>query len=264
MTEWLATNVPSWLLLIGLNVLVAGGAVLVAMYVRHRFPQLKEDAHNDIVRFAFTVIAFLYAFLSGFMINAMWGQINAADTRAATEGSAAMQLATSRTVFDKADGDRIRESVLAYVRAAEAEWPLVARGKTYPDADAALQRLYATYQAVRPANDTQQKFLVVALNNLDKMSAERTERLSVARTDIGPPLPLWAVIFVTSGMVLGCAIMYGGGTPAMHYAMVATLAVLVGTILYLIVELSHPYVGDIGTSQEPLTEVIEVLSSPPP
>jgi hypothetical protein len=61
------------------------------MYARHRFPGLKGEAHNDVTRFAFTVIAFLYAFLSGFLINAMWGQVNSADGRAATEGSAGMQ-----------------------------------------------------------------------------------------------------------------------------------------------------------------------------
>ncbi len=94
------------LLLPGLSVLIAGGAVLIQMYARHRFPGFKGEAHNDVTRFAFTVIAFLYAFLSGFLINAMWGQVNSADGRAATEGSAGMQQAKSLTVFDKADSDR--------------------------------------------------------------------------------------------------------------------------------------------------------------
>ena len=69
----------------------------------------------------------------------MWGQINGADGRAATEGSAAMQQAKTLVVFDKADGDRIRQSLLDYLREADAEWPVVAHGQTYPAADAALQ-----------------------------------------------------------------------------------------------------------------------------
>jgi len=132
-----------------------------------------------------------------------------------------MQQAKSLTVFDKGDGGRIRQSLLEYERADEAEWPLVANGQTYPEADAALQRLYAAYQQTQPRNETQQKVLVVALNNLDKMSAERTERLTVARTDTGPPWSLWMVNFLTSGMVLGCAIVFGGKNSAMHYTMVA-------------------------------------------
>jgi len=255
-------NVPSWLLLLGLIVLIAGAAVLIQMYVRHRFPGLREDAHNDVTRFAFTVIAFLYASLSGFLINAMWGRTNGADATAATEGSAGMQQAKSLTVFDKADSDRIRQSLLDYAPAAEAEWPVVARGQTYPEADNALQRRYAAYQEVQPRTDTQSKFLVIALNNLDKMSAERTERVTVACTDTGPPWSLWLVNFVTSALVLGCAIIYGGKKSAIHYTTVAALGMLVAASHFLIVELPHPYIGEISTFPERLRAVIQVLSPP--
>ena len=76
------------------------------------------------------------------MINAMRGQIHGADARAATEGSAAMQQAKSLTVFDKADSDRIRQNLLEYVRASDAQWPIVASDQIYPKADNALHRLY--------------------------------------------------------------------------------------------------------------------------
>ena len=69
---------------------------------------------------------------------------------------------------------------------------------------------HATYRDVQLRNETQQKFLAVVLNNLDKMSAERTERVTVARTDTGPPWSLWTVQFLTSAMVLGYAIIFGG------------------------------------------------------
>lgn len=257
---WLGVHIPSWLLLVGLCVLVAGTAVLVLVVARRHFPGLKGEAQNDVIKFAFTVIAFLYAFLSGFMVNAMWGQVHAADGRAATEGSAAMQQAESLSVFDKADGDRIRQSLLEYVRAAEAEWPVVARGSTYPEADEALQNLYAAYRQVQPIDQTQQKFLVISLNNLDKMSAERMERLTVARTDTGPPWSLWTVNFITGAMVLGAAIMYGGQNSALHYTMVAVLGVLIACVLFLMVELSHPYIGEIATSPDPLQQVVAFLS----
>jgi hypothetical protein len=248
-SAWLLTNVPSWLLLLSLSILIAGGAVLIQALARRRFTLLKGHAQNDATRFAFTVVAFLYAFLSGFLINAMWGQVNGADGRAATEGSAAMQQAKTLVVFDKTDGDRIRQSLLDYLREADAEWPVVADGRTYPAADTALQRLYITYQQVQPRNETQQKFLVVALNNLDKMSAERTERITVASTDTGPPWSLWLVNFATSAMVLGCAIIYGGERSELYYALVAVLGLLVASVLFLIVELSHPYLGEIATSR---------------
>jgi len=50
---------------------------------------------------------------------------------------------------------------------------------------------------------------------------------------------------------------------AKNRTMVAALGVLIATILFLIVELSHPYIGEIATSPEPLREVIHVLSPSP-
>ena len=263
MSSWIVNNVPSWLLLLGLIVVIAGGAVLVQIYVRRQLPWLKGEEHNDVTRFAFGVIAFVYAIFTGFMINVMWGQITAADASAQIEGAAGVQLAKDLHVFDKADGDRIRQRLLEYERAAETEWPLVARGRRYPEADRALQRLYAAYEEAQPSTDIQKAFLTTSLNNLDKMSQARTARVIIARTDTGPSGSLWAVIFVTAGLVLGCAIIYGGENPARHYTMVAIVSVLVATNLFLVLELSHPYVGEITTSPEPLHEVIRVLSQSP-
>ena len=44
--------------------------------------------------------------------------------------------------------------------------------------------------------------------------------------------------------------------------MVATVGVLVAANLFLVLELAHPFVGELGTSPEPLRDVIEVLSEP--
>jgi hypothetical protein len=262
-SNWIVNNLPSWLLLLGLIILISGGAVLAQAYVRHRFSHFKGDEHNDVTRFAFGVIGFVYAFFVGFIVSAMWGQINTADENARIEGAGAVQLAKDLHVFDKADSDRIRQSLLEYERAAEVEWPMAASGKHFPEADNALQRLYTAYEATQPRTDIQKMLLATSLNNLDKISQKRTERVLIAQTDTGPPGSLWAVILLTSGMVLGCAIIYGGEKPARHYAMVAVVGVLVASNLFLVLELAHPYIGEIATSPEPLREVIRVLSPPP-
>jgi hypothetical protein len=82
----------------------------------------------------------------------------------------------------------------------------------------------------------------------------------VACTDTGAPWSLWLVNFVTSALVLGCAIIYGGKKSAIHYTTVAALGMLVAASYFLIVELSHPYIGEISTSPERLRAVIQVLS----
>jgi hypothetical protein len=258
---WIVSNIPPLLLLLGLVLVIAGGAVLIQRFIRRRFPQLTQDAHNDVTKFAYGVIGFVYAFFVGFVVSAMWGQIGNADAQARIEGAAGVQLANDQTVFDKADRDRLRQSLLDFENAAVIEWPVAASGQSYPEADSALQRLYTAYAQVKPQNAVQTTFLASSFANLDKISQARTQRVLQARTDVGPPWSLWAVIFLTSSLVLGCAIIYGVENPAIHYPMVATVGVLVAANLFLVLQLSHPFVGEMATSPEPLREVIRVAAS---
>lgn len=262
MSSWIVANVPSWLLLILLVVLIAGGAVLVRKLVRSKFPQLGAGDHNDATRFAYGVVGFVYAFFIGFVVSGMWSQINTEDGQARDEGTAGIQLARDLTAFDQPDADRIRQALLEYERAALAEWPQAVRGYEYPQADKALQRVYLAYQQVQPHNDTQKTFLSTSFGTLDKMSKARTERVMQAQTNTGPSFALWTVILLTSGLVLTCAIIYGVEHPRIHSVMVATVGVLVAANLFLVLELSHPFVGEMATSPDPLRDVITVLSAP--
>ena len=263
MSRWIVSIFPPWMLLLGLIAIISGGSVLLGMALRSRFPRITQDEHNDALRFGYGVIGFVYAFFIGFVVSAMWGQINDADPLVRTEGAAGVQLARDASVFDRADGDRIRHSLLSYERAAEAEWPTVARGRSLPEADTAMAMLYRTFKELTPRTDIQKAFLSTSLANLDTISQSRTERIIEGTNDVGPTWPLWAVIFLTSGLVMSCTIVYGVEKPAMHYPMVAIVGAMVAANLFLVLELSHPFVGDISTSPEPLHMVVEVLAQPP-
>lgn len=260
MSRWLVSYLPSWLLLVGMVVIIAGGAVLLQTLLRRRFPALRRDEHNDVVKFAYGFVGFIYAFFIGFVSSALWGQVNTADGNARAEGSAAVQMARDATVFDAADRDRVRQSLLAYEEAAIAEWGV---GRA-TDTDAALARLYGSYAGVQAVTEPQKTLLATSYSNLDKLSQARTVRLLTAREDAGPPWPLWTVILLTSGMVLGTAIIYGVERPVMHYPMVAIVGVIVAANLFHILELSHPYIGAVSTSSDPLQEAVWVLKQPVP
>ncbi|MCX2931177.1 DUF4239 domain-containing protein [Mycobacterium sp. CVI_P3] len=261
MSGWIVSNIPPGLLLVGLIVVVAGGAMLLVKWVRRRFPALTRDEHNDVTKFTYSFIGFIYAFFIGFVVSSMWGQINTADGNARAEGAAAAEMATNLDVFTHADADRIRASLLGYEKAAIAEWDS-GRGTRSPEADAALAKLSAAYHQVSATTDSQKSVLSTSYANLDKISQARTVRLLTVREDAGPPWPLWAVIFLTSSMVLGTVVIYGVEKSGMHYPMVAIVGLIVATNLFLILELSHPFVGGIATTSDPLREVVSILSQP--
>ena len=261
MAAWLVEHIPAGWLLLVLIVVVAGGAILLLKLIRHRFPALTLDEHNDVTRFTYGVIGFVYAFFIGFVVSSMWGSINTADGNARDEGATAVQMATDATIFAPADRDRVRTALLNYENAAIDEWTGGDNQRTQR-ADAALAELRTAYQSVQAATDAQKTFLSTSYTNLGKISQARTVRILQARNDDGPPWPLWAVIFITSGMVLGTAIIYGVERPVMHYPMVGIVGVLVATNLFLVLELAHPFLGDIATSPDPLHEAVRVLTEP--
>lgn len=124
MSRWIVVNLPSWLLLAGLIVVVVGGTAAVQAFVRHRFPRLKQGGQNEVAQFVFPVIAVVYGFLIGFIVLALWGQVNSADQTTRAEGAGAVQMAELRDVFGKAESARIRQSLLEYGRAAAASGPV--------------------------------------------------------------------------------------------------------------------------------------------
>ena len=261
MSRWLVTSIPPWVLLIGLIVVIAGAAVLIQRYVRHRYPALTGDEHNDVTKFTYGFIGFVYAFFIGFVVSSMWGQINTADANAHAEGAAAVQMAKDAVVFDAADSDRVRQALLTYAQAAVPEWSQAEETHSR-EADTALARVYIAYQQVHPTTDIQKTSLATSLSNLDKVSQARTVRLITAGDDTGPPWPLWAVIFLNSALVLATVIVYGVEKQALHSAMVIVVGVVVATNLFLVLELAHPYVGVISTSSKSMQEVVSVLSRP--
>ncbi|MEU6331701.1 hypothetical protein ABZ851_31135 [Streptomyces sp. NPDC047049] len=262
MTRWIVINLPPWLLLAGLIVVIAGGTAVFQAVVRHRFPRPGEGGGNEVANFVFPVVAVVYGFLIGFIVLALWGQVNVADQTTRTEGAAAVHLARGRNAFGTAESVRIRQNLMEYGRAAAAEWPLAASGRATPEAENALNRLQSTYESITPRSDAQRAILASSLTSLRELSLARTERLLEARSNIGPPLSLWMVVFLTSGLVLGFSVVFDAGQAKAHYGMVAAVSVLVAANLFLVTELSYPFLGEFSTSPEPLHELIEILSPP--
>lgn len=260
MSGWIVSHIPPGLLLVGLIVMIAGGAMLLVAVVRRRFPVLTGDEHNDVTKFTYGFIGFIYAFFIGFVVSSMWGQTNSADANARAEGAAAVEMARNLDAFTNTDADRIRASLLRYEQAAIAEWDQ-GTGVRSPETEAALTQLSAAYRQVDATNDVQKSALSTSMTKLDDISQARTVRLLTARDDTGPPWPLWAVIFLTSTMVVGTVVIYGVEKPGMHYPMVAIVGLIVAANLFLILELSHPFLGGIATTSDPLHEAVSILQN---
>lgn len=256
---WLIVNVPPWLLLSGLIVLIVAIATITGLLLRRHFPQLRSDEHNDALRFTYGVVGFVYAFFVGFVANGLWSEVSAADALVRTETAAAVQIARDRFAFDQPDADRVLNSLRDYAHAARAARPIAALGKTSPEVDSSLKELYRTVRDLPTTTQNQQDFRRTMISSLDTMSSVRTQRLMQATTHQGANWPLWLVVLVTSGLVLAAAITFGVESQRLHHAIVLTVSVLVAVNIFLVLDLSYPYLGDISTP--PYPEQVGILYS---
>lgn len=221
-----------------------------------------DDSHNDAIRFAYGFIGLFYTFFIGFLVSSMWAQTTAAYGDARAEGATAVQLAMNLQAFDKADSDRIRSSLLDYEHSAIAEWNLTT-GERRPETDAALARVYDAYGQVKATTETQKTMLTMSFASLDSLSQARTVRLLIAGEDQGLGWGLWFVVLLISALVVGTAIVYGVEHPVMHYPMVAIVGLIVAANLFIITELSYPYVGGMSAEPDALQQAAQLLMELP-
>ena len=236
---------PGWAMLTALIAVISGGSVLTAFLVRRRFPQIASGGRNDALNFGYGAVALVYAFFIGFVVSGLWDQNTAEDTQIRIEGATGVELARNLSAFEPADVDRIRQSLLDYVHAAEAEWPLADKGHSLPEADNALAALIQTY---REAGSRVERPELIPLDNtfdnLEQLGLSRTDRILEGGVNDGPSWSLWAVIFLTSGLVIGCTIIFGVASRVMHFAVVAIVAAMVATNLFLVLVLAHRCLAD--------------------
>jgi hypothetical protein len=251
--RWLIINVPPWLLLTGMIIAFAGSALILGRFLRNHAPVLKSGAHNDALRFVYSVIGLVYAFFVGFIVSGLWGEVSAADDLVQGEVAAAIQVARDRRVFDTADADRLRDSLMDYQKAVREEWPRASvDGSSSVEADEAIKQLYSVVGNLQPRTDVQKIFMGSLVGNLEKMSNSRSERLIQANNHQGASWVLWVVVIATSVMVLGAAILFGIDNPRIYYWAVVTVGALVAVNMFLILDVSYPYLGSIATTPSPI------------
>ncbi len=261
MNRWIVVNVPPWLTLTVLVVVITGGTALVQAYVRRHFPSLRNGKHNDIAGFLLAVVGVVYAFIISFIAFSLWEQVETESHATQNEASMVLQLAKDAAVFDDTASSRIRQSALTYARSVVAEWPTAATGHTTAEADRALEGLHTTYEELEPGNDTQRAFIDKSQDGLRELSILRTERVLGALRETGPTSSLWAVILLASALTLGFSVIFGLEDTRLHYGMVGAMSVLVAANLFLILDLAYPFLGELAASPKSMQTVIQAIQA---
>ena len=253
-------NVPAWLLVVAAVVGLPVLAVTLQWLIRRRAPGLAGGEHNEAASFLGSVVGVVYAIIAGFMIITLWEQYVTAGDTVQNETVNLQDVVQFSGAFGPAAHANIRLLVMRYANSvATVEWQTMAKGEGSPVAQNDFDQLVTAIQGLTVHNPTQEEFLATMLTQVDDIGKERQQRLELSGQNV--PAILWLAVILASVVTLGFCLLFGIKSALLNYIMVASVAILIGASLVLILLLEYPFSGTVAVRPTPFGHVAADLAS---
>ncbi len=240
-------TLPAWLGIIVAIVVPVVIALLLGrvMYALFTPSEFQANAVVGAVKYGFVVE--IYAVVAALALVGSWDIFQTARDTLQKEASGLYMLALSVDTFD---GERMaptreemRGAIRGYAGAVVAQdWPAMQAGVASAGSDAAFQRLTRAFLDPEGERTAQQALQQQIAGWLGQVAEARIARLSVGSRSLSGLI--WMLVLTVSVAVIAFQWFFGGASAAMHYAMAAVIAVIVGSVLLVSIKLAFPYVGE--------------------
>lgn len=238
---------PFWLAIL----LTAGVPVLLALGIGHVVHalftplELAANVQLGVVKYGFVVE--IYAVVAALALVGAWDTYQTARDTIQQETAGLYMLALSVDAFAGPEAAPLREEMRTAIRlyagaVVGQDWPAMQAGHVSSGSEAAFQRLARAFFDAEGATPGQQSLKQTTGDWMGQVGEARVARLSVmSRTLAGL---IWALVLTVSVATIAFQWFFGGGHVALHYAMGAVVALIVGAVLLVSVKLAFPFVGD--------------------
>jgi hypothetical protein len=234
------------LFLVAVAILIAVGGLA---FVQRLYATERRRQHNEVAGFVYAVLGVAYAVLLGLVLVAVWEKWDAAEAVVTDEANELAGIFYWAHALPQPEGRHVQELVRSYSQVVvEEEWPLMAQGRSSPEAWDTLDELRGTILGLKSTTDAQQMGYSQArysemLEQLHDLGNARRERLLAAEQGL-PPI-LWVVLFLGGVVTVGFTYLFGLENTLVHLLMVAALALVISMSLFTVAALDYPFRGDI-------------------
>ena len=232
----------------------------VSVWFTHR--RLKghvRDGHYDVVIPIYATAGVIYAVLLAFIVIAVWEQFTSARDNVANEASSLTTMYRETEAMPRPEQQALRALLRTYTRAvAEEEWKVQSAGGASPVARAALIEMYGTIDKYPPTVATtaiNQAFVA----QLSEMAVDRTKRTLASQDRL--PWILWVALIVGGLVVVGMSAALYMENVQLHAALSASVAALIGMLLFATLVLDRPFAGRLGIKPEAYEHALSVFDS---
>jgi hypothetical protein len=242
------------------GVLVVGGVCLLALagfeLVHRLVPAASRQKHNDVAGFIYAALGVIYAVILALVVIAVWEEYRAASETVEQEANAAADIFWLADRLPEPRGTHVEELIRSYAEeVVHREWPLMEQGQTplmtqqrgTPAGWTIIDDIRQNIQNFEPRTQAEEQLYAEGLDQVDSLSDARRMRLVAAEEGI--PGVLWAVLIFGGIAAIGFTYLFGLESTWAHRLMVATLAAVIGLVLFTVGALEYPFSGGarIGT-----------------
>lgn len=136
------------------------------------------------------------------------------------------------------------------------EWPTIAKGNTMDEASQSIIDELAHYIiTLTPQTDHNLVIYAELLDGLNELVDLRRERLHLGTDGVGTVT--WIVVIMGALITIGMVWFYNTQSARAHYALVSMMSCMFGLMIFLIIAMDHPLLGEFSVSSKPFSEVLE-------
>jgi hypothetical protein len=212
------------------------------LLMRRLWPASQRREHNEIIGWQVSVLGTTYAVIMGFMLYAVWTDLNSAEMTADSEANSLVSIFRLSEGLAPADRDQIQKLARDYTDAMlNDEWPAMSRGYLSASGHRVMEQLWATTMQAKPASLAEQTSFNHVLSELTKMTEYRRLRELQSKSKL--PVILWIVLIVGGMITTMSSCLFGTDNFKLHAIQVFSLSLLLALALVAIADIDRPFRG---------------------
>lgn len=254
----LILDLPLWLM----GVVVVGGAAALAfvlVFILH--PVVKRhhgEEHNQVFSDGFAAVGTMYAIIAGLLVFGVFTTFDEASTNSSNEATNLVLMYREAGAFPQPYKGQAREAVTGYLNSVIVDdWPALAQGDGSGKTSQALDHLYRVYGPMNPDGGWSDQY-TNSVSRLDEVTKLRDQRIENSAESL--PGIYWFLLFAGGFITILYLAMSYVGSRAMHAVAVGLMAAMLGLVIFLLLEVNHPFQGEIALSPDNFEKALVTIS----
>lgn len=246
---------------IGAVVVVGGFVILSVLFARwsRRFaPADMLAQHNELTGFTFAVVGVIYAVLLGFIAIGVWERFSAAEEVTFREAS---NLATVyRDAASLPEGVSIRRDLRAYAHdVIDRGWRSMQYGNVSDATESEADGIAREVNGLTPHGARETNLHAQMIDAMAASLAARDERLTEDATGLNGVM--WTTVIAGGFITVAFTYLFGFKESSMQAAMVGTLALLIGLVIFLTMTLDYPFRGTVHVGPDAFERAVKTFDT---